>query len=496
MRRGSSTRTCPPPATPASSSAAGTRVVLPAPGAARSTSRRPSVRASTMRGRSGSIGSAGRLAGSDDRPLEDRSMASSMLTTDPLSATPAFFGEPGEVAPDVFMHPAFINTYAVRTPDGLVLIDPGFGHTSDAVQEAVRAWSDTPLRTAVYTHGHADHAFGLRSWLAAGARPEIVAQENCVARFHRYRLMHGLNGHINMRQFSLPAPLFPERFDWPTLLVHDRLTQRLGDVDVEFRAARGETDDHLWVWLPGRRYLFTGDLIIWQAPNCGNPQKVQRYPEEWAQALETMAALDPEYLFPGHGLAVQGRDAVRMVLTETARYLRHIVEDVRARMNAGQTADEIFHAVEPDPVLATRSFLRATYDHPKFIVRNLLRLWGGWWNGNAADLLPATSASQAAEIAHLAGGVERLVARGRELLEQGDTQLASHVAEWATHAAPDDRGAEALKRDVYARRLEEAEALMARGIFRAAMQVAQVALGEEVTRGADAGMAFGGSGRV
>jgi glyoxylase-like metal-dependent hydrolase (beta-lactamase superfamily II) len=422
-------------------------------------------------------------------------MATSMLTTDPLSATPAFFGEPGEVAPDVFMHPAFVNTYAVRTPDRLVLIDPGFGHTSDAVQEAVRAWSTAPLRTAVYTHGHPDHAFGLRSWLAAGARPEIVAQENCVARFHRYRLMHGLNGHINMRQFSLPAPLFPERFDWPTLLVHDRLTQRLGDVDVEFHAARGETDDHLWVWLPGRRCLFTGDLIIWQAPNCGNPQKVQRYPEEWAQALETMAALDAEYLFPGHGLAVQGRDAVRMVLSETARYLRHIVDDVRARMNAGQTADEIFHAVEPDPALAARPFLRPTYDHPKFIVRNLLRLWGGWWDGNAANLLPAPWSAQAQEIARLAGGVPQLVARGRALLDGGDTVMAAHLAEWATRAEPIDQAAQRLKRDVYARRLHDADALMARGIYRAAMHDAQRALGEEPTRELDPGMSLGGGGR-
>jgi len=423
-------------------------------------------------------------------------MAPSMVTTDPLSATPAFYGTPGQVAPDVFMHPAFINTYALRTPEGLVLIDPGFGHTTDVVRDAVRAWHDAPLRVAVYTHGHADHAFGLRAWLAAGERPEIVAQEACVQRFHRYRLMHGLNGHINMRQFSLPMPVFPERFDWPTLLVHQRMTQRLGDVELHYHAARGETDDHLWIWVPSRRSLFTGDLIIWQAPNCGNPQKVQRYPEDWAVALETMAGLDAEFLFPGHGLAVQGRDAVRLVLTETARYLRHLVDQVRERMNAGQTADEIVHAVEADPVLATRPFLHATYDHPKFIVRNLLRLWGGWWDGNAANLLPAPWAAQAAEIARLAGGVAQLVARGRALLESGDAVMASHVAEWATRAAPDDRAAQALKRDVYARRLADAEALMARGIFRAAMHDAERALGEEITRGVDGGMALGGPTRA
>jgi glyoxylase-like metal-dependent hydrolase (beta-lactamase superfamily II) len=422
-------------------------------------------------------------------------MASSMVITDPLGATPMFFGDPAEVAPDVFMYPAFVNTYALRTPDGLLLVDPGFTHTSDMIHGGVRAWSAAPLRVAVYTHGHADHAFGLRAWLAAGERPGIVAQERCVERFHRYRLMHGLNAHINQRQFSLPQPVFPQHFEWPTLLVHDRMAQRLGDVEVHYHAARGETDDHLWVWVPSRGCVFTGDLIIWQAPNCGNPQKVQRYPEDWADALETMAALDAEYLLPGHGLAVQGRDAVRLVLTETARYLRHIVDEVRTRMNAGQTADEIFHAVEPDPELARRPFLRATYDHPKFIVRNLLRLWGGWWDGNAANLLPASWAVQAAEVARLAGGVAALVARGRTLLDGGDAVLASHVAEWATRAAPDDRPAQELKRDVYASRLREAEALMARGIFRAAMHDAQRALGEEPTLGADAGMSFTGAAR-
>ena len=419
-----------------------------------------------------------------------------MVTTDPTHATLNFFGRPAEVAPDVFMHPAFVNTYALRTTDGLVLVDPGFTHTSGTVQEAVRGWSDAPLRVALYTHGHVDHAFGLRAFLDAGERPAIVAQEHCADRFHRYGLMHGWNARINQRQFALPAPMFPQQFDPPTLLVRDRLTQRLGDVTLEYTAAKGETDDALWLWVPERRYLFTGDLVIWQAPNCGNPQKVQRYPEEWADALEAMAGCDAEWLFPGHGLAVQGRDAVRTVLTETARYLRVIVDEVRRRMNAGEMPEDIFHAVEPDAELATRPYLRATYDHPKFIVRNLLRLWGGWWNGNAADLLPATPARQAEEIAGLAGGVGPIVARGRALLDAGDATAAAHLAEWATRAAPSDRDAQAFKRDTYARRLDEAESLMARGIFRAAMHDAQRALGEDPTNTVEAaGMALVRPGR-
>ena len=72
-----------------------------------------------------------------------------------------------------------------------------------------------------------------------------------------------------------------------------------------------------------------------------------------------------------------------------------------------------------------------------------------------------------------------MVARGRALLDQGDAVLASHLAEWATRALPVDRSAQALKRDVYARRMEEVESFMAQGIFRAAMNEARTALGED-----------------
>jgi len=401
---------------------------------------------------------------------------SPMLTTDPLHARLALFAEPHEVAPDMLMHASFVNTYALRTPAGLVLVDPGLETAGPMVHRAVRAWSDAPLHTAVYTHGHVDHAFGLRPFLDAGDHPQIIAQENCVQRFHRYHLTHGWNARINQRQFSLPQPIFPEAFIWPTLTFRECLTQRLGDLDVHYVAAKGETDDHCYVWVPARRYLFCGDLIIWQAPNCGNPQKVQRYPVDWADALEAMAGLDAEWLFPGHGLVVRGADAVRTVLTDTARYLRVIIDQVLVRMNAGQTPEEVVHAVAPDAELATRPFLQARYDHPQFIVRNLLRLWGGWWNGNAADLLPATLDRQATEIAALAGGVDAVVARGRALLDGGDAVLAAHLAEWATRAAPANRAAQALKRDVYECRLTQEQALMARGIYRAAMQDAETAL--------------------
>ena len=75
----------------------------------------------------------------------------------------------------------------------------------------------------------------------------------------------------------------------------------VGGVKLDLRHTKGETDDHVWAWLPERKTILTGDLFIWNFPNAGNPQKAQRYPREWAAALRKMAALAPESLFPGHG---------------------------------------------------------------------------------------------------------------------------------------------------------------------------------------------------
>ncbi len=402
-----------------------------------------------------------------------------IITQDPASVQIRPHPGAREILDDVYLHSAFVNTYAVKTDSGLLLVDPGLIGLGQRVREAVRGWTQDALHTAVYTHGHVDHAFGLGPWIAAGERPLIVAQENCVERFQRYHLTNGLNRSINGRQFGNPRPNFPDEFVWPNLLVRDALGQNIGTTEVRYQAAKGETDDALYAWLPQRRYLFTGDLVIWTAPNCGNPQKVQRYPLEWAAALEQMAGLGAEWLFPGHGLVVNGEREIAEMLRNTAAWLRSIIDQVLDRLNAGQMPEQIFHEVEPDARLSQLPYLRVVYDHPKFIVRNLLRYWGGWWDGNAANLLPATWAEQGREIAGLAGGVEALLARGRQLVASGELAMACHLAEWACSADSADRGALEFKRDAYRARLAEAGETMTQGIYRSAMNEAIVALGGE-----------------
>src|SRR5207253_214083 len=124
--------------------------------------------------------------------------------------------------------------------------------------------------------------------------------------------------------------------------------------------------------------LCCGDFIINAVPNAGNPQKVQRYPWDWAAALRRMAALRPRSLCPGHGGPVANDPAkVERILTETADYLDDIVQRTLAAMADGAPPHvDIVHAVGMPA--STSPWLRPIYDEAEFIVRNVIRYYGGW----------------------------------------------------------------------------------------------------------------------
>jgi hypothetical protein len=241
----------------------------------------------------------------------------------------------------------------------------------------------------------------------------------------------------------------------------------VGDLALELTHARGETDDATWAWWPARRVLFTGDLFFWVAPNAGNPQKVQRYAGEWASALRAMASRAAEVLVPGHGVPIVGAGRVRQALEDTAEWLETLERETVVRMNAGATLEQILAEVRPPAHLADRPYLQAVYDEPEFVVRNVWRLYGGWWDGIASHLKPASQASLGREVAGLAGGVPAVVARARALAAAGDLALAGHLIDWAAAASPDDHDAHAARAAIYERRAAAAEALMTRGIFAA-----------------------------
>lgn len=397
----------------------------------------------------------------------------------PLAPT----GESEEVADGVMFYRWFANVTAIRTREGMVLVDTGAYFNQHDTLAMLRKFSPDRINTAIYTHGHVDHACGTPAILADAreknfARPRVVGHRTVAERFDRYKRTVGYNGAVNTRQFSRPSQ-WPAEYVYPDTYFDNQLNVVAGDHKFECHHARGETDDHCWVYIPQRKVLCTGDLIIWAAPNAGNPQKAQRYAREWAEALRAMAKLGAEVLLPGHGYPVFGARVVKRVLTDTADYLQDLYDKTIAMMNADASLDEIIHMVKPREDLAEKPYLQPVYDEPEFIVRNIWRLEGGWYDGIPSNLHPATNAERGREIAALAGGIDKLVARALEKFDAGDIAMASHLIDWAVAGAPDDASAHAARVKIYGARAEGSVSTMAHGIFRAAAVSSAKKAGEE-----------------
>ncbi len=386
---------------------------------------------------------------------------------------------------------SFSHCVLFDTDDGLVAFDTSGAQTGDKVVGAIRGWSNKPFHTLVYTHGHIDHVGGCGAFCRAAehaghARPRIVGHENVPRRFDRYRLTNGYNNLINARQFrgfqsrgysigggidgsadgsGGEANFLPLDSARPDITYRDALGLSVGGIEFDLRHARGETDDHTWAWIPSHKAICAGDFFIWNFPNAGNPQKVQRYPVEWARALRDMAGMGAELFLPAHGLPIAGAARIRSVLTEVADTLELLVSQTLAMMNAGARLNDVIHAVTVDAARLAKPYLRPLYDEPEFVVRNVWRLYGGWYDGNPANLKPAREAALASELATLVGGVTTLAARALELSSAGDHRLACHLVEFAVQAAPEDRSVHAARAQVYQARRDTETSLMAKGIF-------------------------------
>ena len=392
----------------------------------------------------------------------------------------------------VTMIESFAHVHVIETDSAAVVFDSSVPDLGPRVVERVRALTQAPVSHVVLTHGHRDHAGGagaLMDGLAAGGpRPRLVGHRALPARLARYRLTDGYNQVVNQRQFGR-VPNWDLAGGWafgvPDLDVtfSDVLGLDAGGLEIELRHVRAETDDHLWAWIPERSVAVTGDLMLWHFPNAGNPAKAQRFPLEWAAALRDIADAGPELLLPGHGLPIGGAERIRRVLLDTAAVLEELTGLALDLMNRGASLDEVLAEARLAGERIRRPYLAPTYDEPEFVVRNVWRLYGGWYDGTPSNLKPARQAAVASELADLAGGALALARRAEALAAAGQLAVACHLIDLAAAADPGSTTVHGIRTDIYWQRRAEQQSVMAAAIYESAARESAAAAGVDLPAG-------------
>ena len=338
--------------------------------------------------------------------------------------------------------PNFANTCVFDTKEGLVVFDVPIRQFGHKTFDEVRSITNKPVKYIIYSHGHFDHAFGYGPFIEEIRRkgwdlPEVIAHENCVRRFEKYEILDKYHDWINKQQFS---SLFKggrdsvvsarETLD-PTIILRENESSysfKLGEVNFEIYHDIGETDDSIWLWVPEKKTLCTGDLMVSSFPNVGNPFKVQRYPKDWAVAMEKMREKNAEYLAPGHGRLIEGKENVRDALSITAEVMHFVHEEVVKRLNEGKWFEQIYHEmleIYPEK-FKKHKILRDTYGSYRFAIHAVYRLYHGWYDsGNPTDLFPSKTVDIAREFLKL-NSESKYLEHANKLSFEGKFQLALH----------------------------------------------------------------------
>src|SRR6476646_10479984 len=147
------------------------------------------------------------------RQLSEQLLTGAVAIDQAQPMAPRFLAEP--VAAGAYFVSSFANVTAFDTDDGLVLVDTGSFLLAEPTRARLRGVTRAPLHTAIWTHGHVDHCFGVDLYERdSGRRARVIAHEAVARRHARYRRMREWNQRINARQFQSSAQ-FPGDFRAP-----------------------------------------------------------------------------------------------------------------------------------------------------------------------------------------------------------------------------------------------------------------------------------------
>lgn len=356
----------------------------------------------------------------------------------------------------------YVNVALIETRSGLVLFDTGYAAIGPVLVELIPTLSPKPLTHIVVSHVHVDHAYGWPALKAKWPKAKTITSDLYPAMAAKEVRLGGSIGRLNNQPLQLqPATL--DRLPKPDIIFRDRLSIKIGGEQFELFHAPGETEEQIWMALPGRGAIFTADYYQGFLPNAGNGKRIMRHVDEWAAALRSMAAIKPTVLMPMHGAPVSDLVEVERRLTILAEALEHVSAETVRRLNDGERKDAIAATISWPKRFADEPTLDAQYNRPEDISRMVSMRWTGWWNGIPGHFAALPFEAEAKEAIRLAGGIEALDKRARELMVS-DPKLAARLADWAFFGEPQNPVALRLTVDVYMARLAEADMPVQEGL--------------------------------
>jgi len=387
-----------------------------------------------------------------------------------------------ELAPGVYQLRGFdlSNMHIVEGERGIVVIDPLTSAETAAAALALyrEQRGERPVTGLVYTHSHVDHFGGARGVVSheqveSGEVPVLApagflhhaVSENVfagTAMGRRAGYMYGallprgpegqLGAGLGQTTSLGTITLIP-----PTVEIAETGEARTVDgVEMVFQLTPGtEAPAEMNIHFPAARALCVADNVARSMHNVLTLRgALVRDPRVWAdyldQAIELFAH-ESEVLFSGHHWPAWGRERIVELLEKQRDLYTYLHDQTLRLLNKGHTGAEIAELVELPPSLAEEWHCREFYGSVSHNVKAIYQRYMGWFDGNPASLWRHPPREAARRYVEAIGGLDAVLAQGREALATGDLRWAAELLNHAVFAAPESEAARELQAEALER---------------------------------------------
>ena len=178
------------------------------------------------------------------------------------------------------------NSYLIEG-DFRILIDPGHQHLFCGLRDALEAMGIglEDINLIIATHIHPDHMEAVQSFSSLSTMVTIHEEE------YRY--------------FKESIARYPQ-FEFDFFLTEGSL--KAGGVELEIIHTPGHSPGSICIYWPLRKALFAGDVIFEQG--VGRTDLPGGRSDQLKESIRRLSTLDVEFLLPGHGNMIRGREEV------------------------------------------------------------------------------------------------------------------------------------------------------------------------------------------
>jgi len=368
----------------------------------------------------------------------------------------------------------YSNYAYIEGKDGIIVIDTGWfpGQAKRSMADYRQQITDKPIAAIIYTHSHIDHN-GAVSAIMEGQQPEIPVYgpkgwERWIdesfshlgrAMFRRIFMQmglvlpHGDEGTVG--NGINPSPKIEGRAELtfpPTIDVEEPIDVTIAGVPIQIIPQQGDIPENLYIWLPDDEILFVGDIPLHATFPAIETVRFEaaRDPRAHIDSLNKVLELNPEFVVPGHGRVLKGREDVRDVTLANRDTVEFMIDQVDRLYVNGYSADQIVDRLELPPTLAAHPDLQPFYHRVEWMIKTMYFKRAGFV-GETMDYLTLTQSEESKRLIPLLGGVDAVREQAQDALSADDPRWAARLATYVLEVDANDQHAKEIRQAAFTR---------------------------------------------